>query len=115
MTAFRLYLAAIWIVLIVYTLVVGAEHGWNLLAVFFADMAAMGWAGQFNLDFMMFLSLFGLWLAWRHDFTPGGIALGVAGFFLGMSLLAPYVIYLTVRARGDMKRVLLGDRKAAAA
>jgi hypothetical protein len=56
MVVLRLVLAAHLAVLAVYTAVVIANHGWNLFPVFFGDMAAMGWAGQFNLDFMGFLS-----------------------------------------------------------
>lgn len=32
-------------------------HGWNLIPVFFGDMAAMGWPRWFNFDFMCFLFL----------------------------------------------------------
>jgi hypothetical protein len=50
----------------------------------------MTWSGQFNLDFMTFLGLSGIWVAWRHQFTGGAIALGVVAFFGGMMFLAPY-------------------------
>lgn len=39
---------------------VGASHAWNLFPVFFGDIAAMTWAGQFNADFTGFLLLSGL-------------------------------------------------------
>jgi hypothetical protein len=83
-----------------------------LLAVFFGDMAAMTWAGQFNLDFMCFLALSGLWIAWRHHFSPGGLALGVLGFFGGIRVLAPYLFFASFKANGDMKLVLLGKVRA---
>jgi hypothetical protein len=35
----------------------------------------MSWSGQFNLDFMTFLGLSAVWVAWRHQFTRGGVAL----------------------------------------
>ena len=38
-------------VIVGYTSVTIAGHGWNLLPVFFGQMVAMGWPGQFNLDF----------------------------------------------------------------
>ena len=68
MRAFRAYLAVLIVCLGAYTLLVGLAHGWNLLPVFLGDMAAMTWPGQFNADFMTFLSLSGLWIAWRHHF-----------------------------------------------
>jgi len=67
MTPFRAYLAVVLACLAGYTIVVGLEHGWNLLPVFFSNIAEMNWSGQFNLDFMTFLGLSAS--GWR-----GGIA-----------------------------------------
>ena len=89
MRAFRILLIIMFACIVGYTAIVVVNHGWNLLAVFFGDMAAMTWAGQFNVDFTCFLALSGLWLAWRHHFSPGGLALGVLGFFGGIMVLAP--------------------------
>ncbi len=113
MGAFRVYLTIIVACLGTYTMVVGLNHGWNLLPVFFADIAAMGWPGQFNFDFMSFLSLSGLWLAWRHQFSAGGPALGVLGFFGGMMVLAPYLFFASFKVNGDVKLLLLGKARAA--
>ena len=41
MTLFRLFLAICLVVIIAYTGVTTAHHGWNLLPVFFGGMAAM--------------------------------------------------------------------------
>lgn len=108
----RTYLTAFTAVLGVYTLIVGITHGWDLLSVFFGDMVAMTWPGQFNLDFMGFLSLSGLWLAWRNEFSPSGLVLGVIGFFGGMMILAPYLIWAIGTSGGDPKIVLLGEARA---
>ena len=59
MRAFRILLIIIFTCILGYTIIMGANHGWNLLADFFGDMAAMTWAGQFNLDFMSFLTFSG--------------------------------------------------------
>ncbi len=112
MNAFRILLMVIIIGIIIFTGVVIYNHGWNLLPVFFGDMAAMTWAGQFNFDFMCFLALSGLWLAWRHHFSPGGLALGVLGFFGGMMFLAPYLLIASYKAKGDMNILLLGKARA---
>lgn len=112
MTAFRLYLAMIIFCLGTYTGIVGLNHGWNLLPIFFGDMATMTWPGQFNADFMTFLLLSGLWLAWRHHFSAGGVCLGVLGVFGGMMLLAPYLLYASFQAKGDIKILLLGKMRA---
>jgi hypothetical protein len=91
---------------------VGLNHGWTLLPEFFGDIAAMTWPGQFNSDFLTFLLLSGLWLAWRHQFSAGGIFLGVLGVFGGMMVLAPYLLYASSRANGDIRILLLGQARA---
>ena len=112
MTPFRLFLWACLVVIVGYTSVTIANHGWNLLPIFFGDMAAMGWAGQFNLDFMFMLALSALWTAWRNGFSAGGLGLAVVAYFGGMPFLAIYHLFLLARTGGDMRRVLLGDARA---
>jgi len=112
MTAFRIFLGAFFAVLFVYTAIVGINHGWNIMPIFFGDMAAMTWPGQFNLDFFGFLLLSGLWLSWRHEFTPAGLALGVLGIFGGIGFLAPYLIFASLQANGDPKVLFLGQARA---
>jgi hypothetical protein len=112
MSAFRILLTIITIGIISYTGIVGFNHGWNLLPIFFGDMVAMTWAGQFNFDFMCFLTLSGLWLAWRHHFSLGGFVLGVLGFFGGIMVLAPYLLIASYKANGDIKILLLGKVRA---
>ena len=112
MTGFRILLILMFAVLTIYTvLVIGAE-GWNLLGVFFADMAKMQWPGQFNLDFMLMLTLSGLWVAWRHQFSAAGLGLGVLAFFGGALFLSIYLLIQTLRTKGDMRVVLLGKARA---
>lgn len=81
MVVLRAVLVIHLIALTVYTALVIDRGGWDLLAVFFGDMAAIGWPGQFNLDFMGFLALSALWTAWRGRFAPGALALGGVAFF----------------------------------
>lgn len=114
MTAFRVLLVVLTIALAAYTGVVVAHHGINLYPAFFGDIAAMGWPGQFNADFWCLLTLGGLWLAWRHHFSPPGLLLGALIYVCGAPLLMIYVLIQTFRADGDMKIVLLGRTRAAA-
>ena len=72
----------------------------------------MTWSGQFNLDFMDFLGLSGIWVAWRHQFTSGAIALGVIALFGGMMFLAPYLLWASAQAGGDARVLLLGKARA---
>jgi hypothetical protein len=108
MMLLRLLLALIFTVIALYTSVVAAHHGLNLLPVFFGDMAGMAWPGQFNLDFMCMLALSGLWVAWRHRFGAAGIALGLVAFFGGALFLSAYLLVESFRAGGSVEALLLG-------
>ena len=112
MTLFRLYLAAVWVCLSAYTFVVGTEHGWQLLPIFFANIAEGSWSGQFNVDFMTFLGLSGIWVAWRQRFSAVGILLGLVAFFGGMMFLGAYLLLLSFRPGADMRSILLGSRRS---
>jgi hypothetical protein len=112
MAAFRLYLGALFAILLVYTGLVIADHGANLMPIFFGDIAKMGWPGQFNLDFLGMLTLSGLWTAWRNRFSGAGIVLGLLAFNLGAPFLCLYLLILTGQSRGDMRVVLLGRERA---
>ena len=114
MLAFRVLLALIASTVLVYTGFVISLQGWNFMPVFFRDIVALTWSGQFNLDFSGLLLLAGLWLAWRHRFSPFGIGLGVLPLVAGAPLLSIYLLVASVRARGDMKVLLLGSARAQA-
>lgn len=114
MVAFRLLLAAIFATVVVYTAVVIANHGMNLLPIFFGDIARMEWPGQFNLDFLGFLVLSAFWLSWRHHFSAGGLVLGLLGLFGGVPVLTAYLFAASIGANGDVKVLLLGPTRARA-
>jgi hypothetical protein len=112
MTAFRVLLVAIFATIVVYTSLVIANHGLGLLSIFLGDMQKMGWPGQFNLDFVGFLLLSGFWLAWRHHFSPLGLALGVFGFFGGAPVLTAYLFITSFTVNGDVRALLMGHHRA---
>lgn len=113
MTFFRVFLFAIILAVGAYTAIVVANHGMGLYPVFFGDMAEMTWRGQFNLDFLCFLIMSGVWVAWRHEFSAAGLILGFAAFNLGAPFLAGYLLVETHRNKGDIAALLLGRARAA--
>lgn len=113
MTSFRVLLVVLIAALVAYTVVVIANHGIWLFPVFFGDIAAMGWPGQFNADFLCFLTLGGLWLAWRHEFSALGCAMGAFVYLGGAPFVMTYILIQTFRTNGDMVEVLVGARRAA--
>jgi hypothetical protein len=110
MTGFRAYLAAMALTIFLYTAVVIANHGWNLLPVFFGDMGKMGWPGQFNLDFMFMLTLSALWVAWRHGYSTGGLVLAFLAAMLGSAFLSVYLLVLSFQTKSDVRAILVGTR-----
>lgn len=108
MNAFRALLVLMLVVLAGYTAVVISNHGWGLLPVFFGDMAAMAWPGQFNLDFLFMLTLPATWVAWRHKFSIAGLALGLLALFGGALFLTIYLLIVSRQVHGDPRKLLLG-------
>lgn len=112
MKPFQALLALLWLVLTVYTAIVIAEYGLGLLPIFFGNMRALTWSGQFNLDFLCFLTLAMVWTAWRNHFSALGIVLGIVAFFGGAGFLLPYLLVLSIQTRGDVAAMLLGPDRA---
>lgn len=110
MLLFRFFLILTGVVLLVYTAIVASHHGLGLLPIFFGDMATMTWPGQFNLDFLFMLSLSGLWVSWRHQFSAAGLGLGLLALFGGSLFLSIYLLVLSLRCGGDVRAMLLGPR-----
>lgn len=113
MTLFRIFLGLFLVVLVVYTAVVVANYGLTLFPIFFGDMIAMTWPGQFNLDFFGFLMLSAIWVTWRNEFTPFSFVLGFLALTGGMTFLPIYLLFLSFKTNGDIRLMLLGEARAA--
>jgi uncharacterized membrane protein len=96
--------------LVCYTALTFHNEGAGLFQVFLSNVAALGWNGQFNLDFSCYLTLSGLWIMWRNKFSSLSIAGGIAAAILGIIVFAPYLLYVLFKEEGDLKKMLLGDR-----
>ena len=96
--------------LLAYTLLAYQAEGATLFSVFINNVTSLNWSGQFNLDFMCYLTLSGFWIMWRNQFTGKSIWLGISAMVLGILLFAPYLLWLTNKENGDLKRVLIGSR-----
>lgn len=113
MAPFRLFLLVCLVAIAGYTSIVIAHYGMDFLPLFFADIAGLTWRGQFNVDFTCFLALSALWVSWRHQFSPAGLALGLIAFFGGMLFLSIYLLIHTGRTGGNIAVLLLGEARAA--
>jgi hypothetical protein len=109
---FRILMVIFFIAIAAYTGVTISNHGWNLIPVFFGDMATMAWPGQFNFDFLCFLLLSALWISWRHNFSAAGLALGAIASVGGMLFLSAYLFIVAGQVDGDVRKLLLGEVRA---
>ncbi|MCR9137482.1 MAG: hypothetical protein NXI27_15910 [Alphaproteobacteria bacterium] len=112
MTILRTLCIALFAIVAIYTVIVVANHGANLLPVYFADLFSVTWTGQFVLDFTTYLVLSALWVAWRHQFSAFGIGLGLLAGVGGMPVFSIYLIVAIGAARGDVRVLLLGPARA---
>lgn len=113
MHTLRALLVVIFVAIAAYTGFVVADHGINLLPIFFGDIAEMAWPGQFNFDFLCFLFLSGTWVAWRHQFSGAGLVLGLFAFFGGAFFLSGYLLYHSYASNGNAHHLLMGANSAA--
>lgn len=114
MNILRLLLIALFLVITGYTTVTVADHGINFFPAYFRDLALMGWPGQFDLDFSLYLLIAALWIAWRHLFSTGGVLLAVCSPFGGMIFLSAYLLVVMAKEKPEMAELLLGKARAAA-
>lgn len=96
--------------LLVYTFIAIQNDGLNFLLRAYEFATSLTWIGQFSLDFSCYLILSGLWVMWRNKFTNSSIFLGIVAMILGIIVFAPYVLYLILTEKGDLKAVLIGQQ-----
>lgn len=107
MTVLRYILFLILLIILPYTAVVIWLNGMNYFPVFFAPLGAFGWQGQFNIDFACYLTLSGLWIAWRHNFSSMGIIFGIISVGGGLIFFAIYLIIETRHVGMNIPDLLL--------
>lgn len=105
MKLFRVLLILMTIFIIILTINAVNLQGWNLLK----HAVLTGWQAQFNFDFSCYLFLSALWLAWRYKFKTKGIAIATIAFFLGIFFFAPYLLTISLKTKGNMPELLLGE------
>lgn len=98
------------ITLLTYTFIAFKNEGADLLSVFLTNIQSLNWNGQFNADFMCYLTLSGIWIMWRNKFTLSSIFIAIIAMIMGIIVFAPYILYLFVKEKGDAKKLLIGNR-----
>lgn len=96
--------------LLSYTFIAFQTEGATLFSVFLTNIKSLTWTGQFNLDFLSYLTLSGLWIMWRNKFSMKSILIGLLAMILGIVFFAPYLLWLLYKEKGEFKHVLIGER-----
>lgn len=96
--------------LLIYTVIAIQNDGGNFLARALEFATSLTWMGQFALDFQCYLMLSALWIAWRDNFSIKSILIAVVAMILGIIVFAPYLLFLLTKEKGNLKRILIGDR-----
>jgi hypothetical protein len=96
--------------LMIYTFVIGITAGWNFVEVAIGSVVPVSWNGQFALDFNCYLMLSVLWILWRNNYSLQSILIAPFAMTIGFIVLAPYLFYLLTVEKGDIKKVLIGNR-----
>ena len=108
MTQFRILITIILSGLVGYALILVLNGQFDFITPFLSTIPALTWQGHINLDFLSYLSLASVWIAWRSGFSAGGIAVGALAMLSGMLFFAPYLLYQISRSDSDPRKLLLG-------
>ena len=113
MTVFKALLVFMFLGLAAYTGFAVMNDGINLISPFLRDITSLGWPGQFNADFLTYLWLSALWIAWRHKFSAAGIVMALFASVAGILFFSVYLLVSLAKADGDVVRLLLGEHHPA--
>ncbi len=105
-----LLVSTIAIYLFTYLAVVSQGINWPAVAI--ADITALNWRSQFDVDFVIHLLLLATWISWREGFSLKGHLYGFLSIVMGGMFSFPYLIYATYAAKGDPRGDLLGERQS---
>ena len=106
----KILLALMAISVSVYTIFAFQNEGGNLFQIFISNLAALNWNGQFSLDFSCYLILSGIWIMWRNRFSVSSIVFAMFATIIGITLFAPYLLFLLYKEKGDIKKLIIGNR-----
>jgi hypothetical protein len=110
LSIFRLLLIVGWIVIAAVTLWALLELGLLALPRTMIFDLRHPWRAQLYLDLELQLLVFAAWVVWRERGLGVGLACAAAAMLLGALFTLPYLLLASIRAKGDVRRMLLGSR-----
>jgi len=110
--AFQALLALGWLVLIYVSVEAVRRLGLAAGGATFVADFAHPWRAQYDTDFSLHLLLAAAWMVYRSRPWYAGVVCALLAVNLGGAFTLAYLLVVSVRARGDMRKVLLGWRAA---
>lgn len=108
MNSLRVALVGSWAILSSYTIRAISSTGITQAGpTYFGDLQHP-WRGQFNVDFLCYLSLIAIWITYREKHIWRGLLFAMLEFTFGNMFLAPYLIVESFRVNGDISLLLTG-------
>lgn len=108
MNIFRLTLVVGWCVVFALALIATVELGLaEAVSIFFSDLANP-WRAQFNVDLGLHLLLVAAWIVYRSPSLMAGLLFGALAIMAGGIFTFAYLVAVSLKARGDMRKILLG-------
>lgn len=114
MQVIRISLLASTILIYLITVIATVTYGPNWPAVAIADLQALDWRTQFDVDFILYLLIVATWISWREGGGAKGFVFGALSVVLGGMFTFPYLLFCTFHGQGDPHRILLGTRSLGA-
>ena len=106
----RAFLLIVWAAVAAVTLWALLELGLPAAPRTFLSDLSHPWRAQFYADLEAHLLLVGAWMIYRERLPLVGAACAAATLLLGALFSLPYVLLAGLRAKGDIRRLLLGAR-----
>ena len=105
-----LFLVAGWLLIAAVTLSALLSQGLvSGIETFLSDLRHP-WRAQFYADLELQLLIFAAWVVWREASLTRGLAFAAATMLLGALFTLAYLLAASVKAKGDVRALLLGSR-----
>jgi hypothetical protein len=114
-TGFRALLCVGWAILLWVSIRAVAAMGLGTAGTVFISDFGHPWRAQFNTDFTLHLLLMAAWMIYRSKNWVVGVVCAVLTMNLGGMFTLAYVLVVSIQAKGDIRKLLLGSRFPAVA
>lgn len=110
LVVFQVLLAVGWVVLTYVSVQAVRQSGFAASGSTFLGDFAHPWRAQYNTDLFLHLLLVATWMVYRSRIWWVGVICGLLAIQGGAVFTLAYLLVISLRAKGDLRKVLLGWR-----